>query len=145
MHNIRVEERRILGYDPDMLSEVVERDGVDVLVVDEDATRGGVVEPVEKTEDGGFAAPRGADYGDFGAGGDGEGEVFEDGAVGVVPECDIVEANGAAFEGERFGVGFVLRRDISALSRVGVNGGVTSQTYGNRLMLVLKLKQNFHV
>ena len=72
MHDIRVEQRRVLGNYPDILTQAFQLHLVDVLVIDEDLPRCRVVEAVEKAEDGGFTAARGTDNGDFLAGRDGE-------------------------------------------------------------------------
>lgn len=93
MQNIRMEQRRILRDDPDRPSQTIQLDVLDALAVDGNCTRGGFVEAVEETEDGGFAGAGGTDDGDLFAGWDGEGEVFEDWAVGVVAEGDVFETD----------------------------------------------------
>lgn len=66
---------------------------MNILIINEDASGGGVVEAEEEAEDGGFTAARWADDCNLFARGDSEREVAEYGAVGVVTEVDVLEAN----------------------------------------------------
>jgi hypothetical protein len=109
MHDIRVEERCILRNDTGIPSQRrLELQLMDVLVVDKDSPRGRAVKPEERPQDRRLVASGWTDEGDFLAGWDVEGEVAEDGTVGVVGKVDVFEANGPTFEVERQGTGFIL-------------------------------------
>lgn len=111
VHDVAVEERRLLRYDAHFLPQALELDVSQLLVVDEDSTPGGLVEAEEEAEDCRFAAAGGTDDGDLLAGGDGEGDVLEDGAGGVVAEGDVFEADlTTSGQGEGSGSWGVLRK-----------------------------------
>jgi hypothetical protein len=105
-----MEERRVLGDDTDRSSQTIQLHVFDPLAVDRYRPRRRLVEPIEQTEDGGFAGTGRADDGDFLAGGYGEGKVAEDGTIGMVTEGNVLEANRSAFQVKRGGLGGVLGR-----------------------------------
>ena len=95
MHDIGMEEWRVLRNHSDTLPHTFQCHLTDILIVDEDSSRIGFVKAEEETKYCRFAATGGSDDGDLFAGGNFEGEIAEDGAVGMVAEVDLLEANSA--------------------------------------------------
>lgn len=108
MPDVRVEERRILRYGADGFSQRGNLNIANVLTIDEDTTRPWIVKAEEKTENCRLATAGGTNDGDFLTGRDGEGEVVEDGSIGMIAEANILEAQLATFDRERLCVWGVL-------------------------------------
>lgn len=72
VHDIRMEQRRILRDHANSLSEGIQLNLGDVLSVDKNPAGGGLVEPVKQTEDGRLAASGWTDDGNLLARRDGE-------------------------------------------------------------------------
>jgi hypothetical protein len=139
VHDIRVEERRVLRNDSDALSNAFQLHLVDVLIVDEYSAGVWVIESIEKPQDCGFSASRGPYYGDLLAPGNGKGQVPEYRAIPVVAEADILEPDGPLVEGEWKRAGFVLycREDMTKIfDELG---------YLGRWILFTNLEQDLHV
>lgn len=83
---------------------------MDILVVDEDPPRVGVVETVKESENGRFSASRWPNNGNFLSSRNGKGEVPEDGAISVITKADVFESDGTTFKVQRQGVRLVLSR-----------------------------------
>lgn len=103
------EEEGGLGDDADLVAIVGEVEGADILAVDEDVAVLEFVEAGEEAADAAFAGAGMADEGDGLAGGDGEGEVGEDGFAVGVAKADVLELDGAGeIGGEGVGLGDVI-------------------------------------
>ena len=90
------EAHEVLEDDADVAVEIFEGVVAEVDAVEEDLAFGGIVEARNEFDDGGFALAVFADEGDALAGGEGEVEVFEDGAIGAgVGEGDVAELEAA--------------------------------------------------
>ena len=92
-----MEQWRVLRDDSDRFSHTLKSEIVNWLPIDEDSTRAWSVEFIEESENSGLSTSGRTDYGYFLSGRDGEGDPFEDGAVWVVSELDIVKSDGTAF------------------------------------------------
>jgi len=90
-----VEQHGVLRHDADGLAQAVLGHVAHVLAVDQYAAAADVVETEQQTRQGGFAAAAGADHGHLAPGGDREVHIEQDGALGVVGEADVLEADGA--------------------------------------------------
>ena len=90
-----------MGYNSNRLSNTGCLDGVDILIVDQDTARRGIIEFIQKSEYCGFSAAGGPNYCNFGASRDCEVEVFENESVRMISEVDIFKADGATTEYER--------------------------------------------
>ena len=103
-----VEQHGVLRDHADGGAEARLGDVAQVLAVDGDAALDDIVEAIEQARDGGLAGAGRADDGDGLAGRDLEADALEDGAIGVVVELHVLEADHRAGDGERLGVGLVL-------------------------------------
>jgi hypothetical protein len=83
----------------------------------QDLTRGGLIEPAKQADDGGFAAPGGADEGDAFAGFDAKVELIEDGLALFVGEADLAEFDRA--DSVRIAIGGEVGRPVGFVSRNG--------------------------
>ena len=86
-----VEEDGVLEDVADLVAKRLDSVVAHVFAVDQDAAGVGVVEARNQADDGRFAAARGADDADELAGLDVEGDVGEDGGLGVVAEGHVAE------------------------------------------------------
>ena len=102
-----VEQHGVLRDDPDRRAEAFLSDVADVLPVDQDPAALGVVEAVEQPGEGRFASPRRADHRAARSGGNVEGHAFQDLAVGVVAEADVLKPEMAATDHQRTRAGGV--------------------------------------
>ena len=110
-----VEQRRILRHDADRLAQALERDVADILAIDQNASFLYIVVAEEQAQDCGFSAAGRTHDGDLLAGGDGEVQVLEDGAVGTVTEGYVFEFDFALGKDERFDAWLVLHGDVGFL------------------------------
>lgn len=111
-----MEQWGILRYHADCFSYRIELGEVDVLVIDEDSTRGRAVEAVKETYDGGFSTARGSDESYFLAGRNGEGKITEDGSIGVIGKVNVIKPNRTTSEVKRFGIGYILFGTIRTMN-----------------------------
>ena len=86
-----VEQHRILGHDADGGAQAFLAYLADVLAVDEDAALVHVIEAEQQARQGGFSGTARAHHRHLLSGGDGEADLVQDGAVGVVGEAHLVE------------------------------------------------------
>jgi hypothetical protein len=142
MQHVRMEQRGILRHDAQRAADAVDLEVVDVLVIDVDLTGRRKVEPVQQPHDCRLAAAGWPDKRNFLARGDREAQVTENGAVGVVREVDVLEANRAALELDRLRVGLVLRTE-----EIGYGGCAQKgpSLYLWRLILGLQVVQNLKI
>jgi hypothetical protein len=108
-----IEQHGVLRDDADCVPQAGLGVIADISAVDHYAPGGDVVEAEEQAGDGGFAGAGGSNDGDFMAGGDVEGDAFEDFALRRVAEPDVLEGDGAGrffieMAGECAGIGAVF-------------------------------------
>lgn len=115
VEDIRVKEGSVLRDNTDRSTERVESHSFDVLSVDQNLTRIGIVEAEEEPEDGGFAAPRWTNDGYFLTGWDLKRKVAEDRAFRMVGKSNIPELNLSTLEMKRFSSRCVFDRRIKRL------------------------------
>lgn len=104
-----------LRNDTDDLPQTLKGDVLNLLAIDEDSATLHLVEPVEQPQDCALARPTRPDDRHLFACRDGERQVFEDRAVGVVPERDILKLDLASLERQRLGPRSILDRHVLAL------------------------------
>jgi hypothetical protein len=110
-----IEQWCILRHDTNGATQTVERNVANVLTINEDATFLRIVVAEQEAQDGGLSAPRRPDDGDFLAGRDSQGEVFDDGSIGSISKSHVLEFDFALAQGERWGVGLVYDLDVDFL------------------------------
>lgn len=141
VHDVGVKKGRILRNDAYCPAETLHLYVLDVLIVNEDATRGRIVEPEQKPEDGGFATARRPYDSHLLASWNCKGEITEYWTVWVISKIDIFETNGTAPECQRLRSRFVLHND-----KMGVLGRCRDRyTHFHWCILGLKSEQHLHI
>ena len=87
-----------MGYDSDRPPNTGSLNSMNILAVDQDTARSGIIEFVEKAEYCRFSTAGWSDYCHFGTSRNCEVEVFEDEPLRMISEIDIFEADGTTVE-----------------------------------------------
>lgn len=112
VHDIGMEQRRILWNYTNRFPEALYLNVVDVLVIYENPSGRRIVETVQETEDRGLPASGWTNYSHFFARRNREGQVAEDGPIRMIAKVHILKTDRTTFQCKRFCTFFILYKEI---------------------------------